>query len=478
MNSCGVGVGLAFPSVTFPAATNGSAPPTNGSAPPTNGSVTAGNATPQPTNGSAALARSTAGAVKQVLVVALSGFWIAGIWAISPPALAKNKTAIGTPAKPDPDALLIEVYKDLAANRLRQAQSRADALVEAYPNFQLGHLIRGDLLLMHTRPVTTFGAVAGGSAEKLDNLRAEAMARLKSLRERPDPNLVPRSILQLRGDQKYALIVDAKRSRLYVYENKGGQPKFVADYYISQGKLGVNKLKEGDQKTPLGVYYITGRLAGARLPDFYGAGALPISYPNEWDKLHGRSGSGIWLHGTPSDSFSRPPLSSDGCVVLTNPDLHKLSASVEIGKTPIVISDQVEFVSKAKWDVERSLAAKLVDGWRRDVESLDPARLMANYSQHFKSAQGENLDTWFVKQQQSTTGGNATPRPTSKPNGVRNISLTLRDTSFFIYPGQEDLIVGTFTQDASIGNRKHSIRKRQYWAREGAQWKIVSETNW
>jgi hypothetical protein len=61
---------------------------------------------------------------------------------------------------------------------------------------------------------------------------------------------------------------------------------------------------------------------------------------------------------------------------------------------------------------------------------------------------------------------------------VRNISLTLRDTSFFIYPGQEDLIVGTFTQDASIGNRKHSIRKRQYWAREGAQWKIVSETNW
>ena len=474
MNSCGVGralplVGGALPLVAA-------------------GNVTEGNArpTPQPTNGSAALARSTAGAVKQVLVVALSGFWIAGIWAISPPALAKNKTAIGTSAKPDPDVLLIEVYKDLAANRLRQAQSRADALVEAYPNFQLGHLIRGDLLLMHTRPVTTFGAVAGGSAEKLDNLRAEAMARLKSLRERPDPNLVPRSILQLRGDQKYALIVDAKRSRLYVYENKGGQPKFVADYYISQGKLGVNKLKEGDQKTPLGVYYITGRLAGARLPDFYGAGALPISYPNEWDKLHGRSGSGIWLHGTPSDSFSRPPLSSDGCVVLTNPDLHKLSASVEIGKTPIVISDQVEFVSKAKWDVERSLAAKLVDGWRRDVESLDPARLMANYSQHFKSAQGENLDTWFVKQQQSTTGGGVTggafPSVTGnappKPNGVRNISLTLRDTSFFIYPGQEDLIVGTFTQDASIGNRKHSIRKRQYWAREGAQWKIVSETNW
>ena len=120
------------------------------------------------------------------------------------------------------------------------------------------------------------------------------------------------------------LVVDANRSRLYVYENQGGQLKLVTDYYISQGKLGINKIKAGDQKTPIGVYYITSRLPGARLPDFYGTGALPINYPNEWDKLNGRSGSGIWLHGTPSDSYSRPPLSSDGCVVLTNPDLNKL----------------------------------------------------------------------------------------------------------------------------------------------------------
>jgi hypothetical protein len=49
--------------------------------------------------------------------------------------------------------------------------------------------------------------------------------------------------------------------------------------------------------------------------------------------------------------------------------------------------------------------------------------------------------------------------------------------TFFLYPGSEDMIVGTFTQDAVIGRTKHSIRKRQYWAKEGAQWKIVSEIN-
>lgn len=379
---------------------------------------------------------------------------------------AKNFAAIAAQAadKPDPEVLLIDVYKDLSVNHLREAQAKADALVEAYPNFRLGHLIRGDLLLLHTRPITTFGAVTNGPAEKLKNLREEAVVRLKSLRERPNPDLLPRSVLQLREDQKRVLIVDAKRSRLYVYENLGGQLKFLTDYYISQGKLGVNKLKEGDQKTPIGIYYITGRLSGARLPDFYGAGALPINYPNDWDKVNGRSGSGIWLHGTPSDSFSRPPLSSDGCVVLTNQDLHKLSASVEVGKTPVVISDNVEFVSKTKWDAERSMATRLLDSWRRDVESLNPARVMTNYSRRFKSGLGEDLSTWFVKNQQSMTG-------------VQSVSIQLRDVTFFVYPGQDNLIVGTFTQDALIGKGKHSVRKRQYWAKEGAQWKIVSENN-
>jgi murein L,D-transpeptidase YafK len=395
------------------------------------------------------------------LAAGLCGLLVAG-GAIA--SLPQAKAPAARAEKPDPEVMLIEVYKELAANHLRQAQQKADVLVEAYPNFRLGHLIRGDLLLMHTRPVSTLGAVANAPEEKLRNLRDEAMVRLKYLRERPDPNLVPRVILQLREDQKHALIVDAKRSRMYVYENQRGQLKFVKDYYISQGKLGVNKLKEGDQKTPIGIYYITGRLPGARLPDFYGSGALPINYPNEWDKLNGRSGSGIWLHGTPSDSFSRPPLSSDGCVVLTNPDLHTLAESVEIGKTPIVISESVEFVTKAKLDSDRNIAAMLVDRWRRDLEGLNPTALMGNYSSRFKSERGEDLGTWF-------------PRNHQFFSRVKGLSIKLRDVSYFFYPGRDDLIVSTFTQDAMVGKSKSSVRKRQYWAKEGGHWKIVYELN-
>lgn len=410
---------------------------------------------------------------KRVLHIGLACLLAASPWIVPSSSFAKKKHRAAEPTlvaatapddgKPDPEVLLIEVYKALGANDLRNALAKADKLVEAYPNFRLGHLVRGDLLLLQTRPIKTFGAVEGPE-DKLKNLREEAMVRLKFLRERPDADMLPRQVLQLREDQKHVLLVDAKRSRLYVYANRGGQLKLVTDYYISQGKLGVNKLKEGDQKTPVGIYYITSHLPGERLPDFYGSGALPINYPNEWDKINGRGGSGIWLHGTPSDSFSRPPLSSDGCVVLTNPDLHKLVSSVEVGKTPVVISESIDFVSKAKWENDRNLAARLVDSWRRDIESLNPNRVMDNYSRKFKSERGEDLKTWLTKHQQFLSG-------------VRNLSIKLRDATYFFYPGREDMIVSTFTQESMFGKSKTSIRKRQYWAKEGASWKIVYELN-
>ncbi|TDK68755.1 hypothetical protein E2I14_01620 [Sapientia aquatica] len=380
---------------------------------------------------------------------------------MSPPT-AISSTAAASTSAPDPDAMLIEVYKLLAQNKLNAAQALADKLVAAYPTFRLGYLVQGDLLMMHNFPVTTFGAAKNAPPDKLKDLRDEARARIKSLSERPNPNLVPRAVLQLRDDQKHVLVVDANRSRLYVYENQAGKLKFVSDYYMTQGKLGVEKIKEGDQKTPLGVYYITSHLPGSKLSDFYGAGALPINYPNEWDKVNGRSGKGIWLHGTPSDSFSRPPLASDGCIVLTNPDLQKISETVEIGKTPVVISEHVEFVTPAKWNEERDSATKLINDWRLDVESKSDSRWLNNYSSKFRSPQGDSLSVWFDKQQALFAG-------------TADLSIKLSDVTVFYYPGKENLLVSTFTQESRFGKNRNVTRKRQYWAKEANRWKIIYE---
>lgn len=390
---------------------------------------------------------------------------LAGIFAL--PASA-NGTKPGVPSRLDPELMLIDVYKSLAANRLREAQAKADALVAAYPNFRLGQLVRGDLLLLHTQPIKTFGAVKDAPAEKLAALRAEAMVRLKSLRERPDPNLVPQPLLQLRPDQKNVLLMDARRSRLYVYERGSDNHfKLVRDYYVSQGKLGVDKFKEGDQKTPLGIYYITSRVPGPRLPDFYGPGALPINYPNEWDRVNDRGGSGIWLHGTPPDSYSRPPLSSDGCIVLPNPDMIELSERVQVGMTPVIIAETLKFVTPVRAEADRIHANRMLEAWRVDLESTDPQKLRRHYSQHFKAMRGQSLNSWLERIQQANMG-------------ARQIKVDLKDVSLFRYPdqkGQKEMIVAAFTQEAVIGKGRHVTRKRLYWAKEGSQWRIVSEAN-
>lgn len=362
----------------------------------------------------------------------------------------------------DPDSMLIAVYKLLSQNQLGAAQTLADKLVAAYPTFRLGYLVQGDLFMMHNTPVTTFGAAKNAPADRLKDLRDEARARIMSLSERPNPDLMPRAILQLRDDQKHVLVIDASRSRLYLYENRSGHLKFISDFYMTQGKLGVEKSKAGDQKTPLGVYYITAHVPGAKLTDFYGPGALPINYPNEWDKVNGRSGGGIWLHGTPSESYSRPPLDSDGCIVLTNPDLKRISESVEIGKTPVVISEQAEFISTEKWNEERELASKLINDWRLDVESKSSKRWFSNYASTFKNAQGDTLATWFEKQQLPYSA-------------TANINIKLSDVTVFNYPGKGNMLVSTFTQETHYGKYRNVTRKRQYWAKVANHWKIIFE---
>ncbi|MFM7113322.1 MAG: hypothetical protein ACKO26_19465, partial [Planctomycetota bacterium] len=44
--------------------------------------------------------------------------------------------------------------------------------------------------------------------------------------------------------------------RLYLFQNSPQGLTLLADYYISVGKLGTSKAVEGDQRTPLGVYYM------------------------------------------------------------------------------------------------------------------------------------------------------------------------------------------------------------------------------
>ena len=364
-------------------------------------------------------------------------------------------------AEQSTDALLIRAFGEIEGNRLGLALESIEALLRAKPNFRLAHLIKGDLLLARGHALKTFGNAPNAPSEQLADLRAEAMARLKAYRQPPPENQVPRYLLQMREDQRYAIVVDNKRSRLYLYQNENGRPRFVADYYISTGKRGGEKTREGDEKTPIGVYHVTASLPKSKLADFYGSGAFPISYPNEWDKRQGRNGHGIWLHGTPSDTYSRPPRASNGCVVLSNQDLDALSKSLQIGLTPVIISEEVEWLSLDDWDAERNALNAEIENWRTAWESVDTARYLTHYSKNFSSGK-QNYAAWAQQKQQVNSG-------------KEWIKLKISGMSMFRNPGKAEMVVVTFDQDYRSSNLSNAMKKRQYWVKDGGKWRIIYE---
>ena len=359
------------------------------------------------------------------------------------------------------DALLAGVYQEIVRGRMDTALQDIDSLLRLNPNFRLAHLIRGDLLLARGRPINTLGAAPNVPDARIEGLRAEAVARVRAFRDRPPTDRVPRYLLQLREDQKYAVVVDTSRSRLYLYWNDSGMPRLVTDYYVSSGKNGALKLREGDEKTPVGVYHITASLPRKKLSDFYGNGAFPINYPNEWDIMQGRNGHGIWLHGTPSDTYSRPPRSSNGCVVLANSDLEALARDLQVGLTPVVIGDNVEWLSVADWERERLDFGRQIEQWRTDWESRDTERYLSHYSGRF-SAQGQDIREWS--------------RHKRVVNGSKDwIKVRVSNVSMFRDPGKDAVMLVSFDQEYRSSNLSNAMKKRQYWLREGERWRIVYE---
>jgi murein L,D-transpeptidase YafK len=359
------------------------------------------------------------------------------------------------------EALLIKSLREIENSRLDQALHSIDNLLQQYPNFRLAQLIKGDLLLAHARPLNTLGDVANAPPEQVAQLREEAKVRLQRYRAELPQTLMPKSILQMEPSQKYALLVDTTKSRLYVYKNVNGEPQYFTDYYISTGKKGAGKLREGDQKTPIGVYHVIANLPKQKLADLYGSGAFPLNYPNEWDKRQGRNGSGIWLHGTPTDTYSRPPRASDGCVALTNPDLEALGKVLQIGRTPVVISEHAEWISPKEWQEQRQSLLKQIEVWRSDWESRDAQRYLAHYAKSF-SANGENYADWSTHKQQV--------------NAQKTwVKVKLNNISLLRYSGDTNVAVITFDQDYKSNNLSNQMRKRQYWLLENNQWKIIFE---
>ncbi|MEP6877468.1 MAG: L,D-transpeptidase family protein [Nitrosospira sp.] len=387
----------------------------------------------------------------------------AGLCLAATGALASDNSILSELSMTGPELVLVKSLQEIAETRMDSALSGIEQLLKTNPNFRLAHLIKGDLLLARARPISDMGDTAGVPQQDIADLREEARARVQRHQEPVPRNMTPKYLLRMQPEQKYAIIADTRKSRLYLYQNVGGEARYLADYYISSGKNGSQKLKEGDKKTPVGVYFVTANLPREKLTDFYGSGAFPIDYPNEWDKRHGRNGFGIWLHGTPSNTYSRPPRASDGCVVLSNQDLDAVGATLQVGITPVIISDEMEWAIPGDAAVLRETLTQHLESWRRDWESGKVDAYIGNYGRYFSNG-NQTLAEW-VKHKRQVQASKSWIKV-----GISNIGM-------YLYPGRDDLVVVNFDQEYSSNNLSNKIKKRQYWMRENknGRWKIIYE---
>jgi murein L,D-transpeptidase YafK len=364
-----------------------------------------------------------------------------------------------------PEKMLVKSLVEISEGKVDVALKTIDALIKQTPNFKLAYLIQGDLLLAHAKQINGIGdETKGEKKEEVENLKNEAKVRIERYLNNLNLQNEPKIFAQLNDKDKYLFYVDAGSSRLYLYENIDGKLSYKDDFYVSIGKNGFGKQYEGDKKTPVVVYF-TGKKIRESLSDFYGEAAYPLSYPNEIDIKNKRNGSGIWLHGTPKTTYNRAPLASDGCIVLSNPDLMKLSSVLDNNKIPIIISFQSlkDLESSNKNLAERKLSLiNAIERWREKWEDQDTESYLKFYSKNFFS-QKDNYDSWAERKRIIQAQ-------------KQKVFVGLSEISFFDYPNTEnEMVLVDFIQDYKSPTINNKMNKRQYWINENNEWRIMYE---
>ncbi len=273
--------------------------------------------------------------------------------------------------------------------------------------------------------------------------------------------LLPSSLIFYDYPGSSVIVVDKSVCRLMVY-------RFQEEWELKQsfpcttGKREGDKLRAGDMRTPNGVYWLFKSWSGLELAEYYGksanvygVGAFELSYPNYLDLiLYGKNGDGIWIHGTAEDQ----PIATRGCISIRNPDFLKLADYVKLAETPVIIEEEVRFISADERNhLQQSMLAYL-EQWRRTWESYDVERYLSFYSQNFRTGK------WDIK---SWSGRK---RILNKKVDGRKIHLS--DLSIFQSKGVYHI---RFAQDYISSNINDIGIKELFVAEEQNGQRIISE---
>ena len=371
------------------------------------------------------------------------------------------------------ESLLMESLKLISNGDLDHASKVIEELIVLAPNFKLAHLIRGDILTAYSMSIDNFGGSALEiNSNKVKELKRELQQRIKGylvlidykdiLNKHAPPifNILPAE------KDKYLIYVDMDSSRLFVFQkNINNKYSYLSDHYVSIGKNGYGKRFEGDKKTPYGTYFLQKKIQ-RKLTDFYGDGAYPLNYPNKFDKINKYTGSGIWVHGTPKSTYSRPPEASDGCIVLSNKDLVEIENVLNTPGTPIILSNLSisTLLSRAEEDIKQDQKKLLnsINKWKEAWEKASYDEYINFYSLSAKYNDA-NYNKWSLLKKNVFKKS-------------KNIQVLLGNISIYEYPSaRNQLRIVLFEQDYSSNLINNKTKKKQIWKVENGKWRIIYE---
>lgn len=262
-----------------------------------------------------------------------------------------------------------------------------------------------------------------------------------------------------------AIIVDKTNEILYVVKIDKGVPFIVRKFPCITGKRPGDKLEEGDQRTPEGIYFPL--YWKTNLPPIYGLGAFPLNYPNLLDrKILKRDGHGIWIHGT--DNPNRPPHSTNGCIVLKNEYLQVLRKLIVPRRTPVIVVSHLSYSTKEEFLSEQKSLISFIfhwkEAWENTPENMEP--YLNCYSKNFVWENG-NYDDWVRYKTRITKF--------KKWIKIKITDLTAAKDGRILSFG--NLYVVRMRLDYRSNNYNSIANKILYIIKEGNKWKILGEEN-
>jgi murein L,D-transpeptidase YafK len=159
------------------------------------------------------------------------------------------------------------------------------------------------------------------------------------------------------------------------------QAKGLREFPIAIGKAEGDKQRQGDNRTPEGIYFTQNHISDSELPEKYGPLAIPIDFPNPMDRVEQKTGYGIWLHGVEYAGRIEEAKVTEGCVAFYNDDIQKLGAWLKPFQATVIIASDKSQVNK-----EEDLAAvqAVTTTWMKAWQDRNIEGYIAGYDEGFR----------------------------------------------------------------------------------------------